>query len=346
MKTNEMYFYQLLRDFLSDYLMARRNFSDKTVRAYRQSLNQLRKYLRDEKGIRFDSLNFSHFSRELIYEFLIWLRDSKKCSKQTLNLRLSAIKSFLKYCSEEDLELMSTYLGIASIHAFKGAKKPCVEYLNQQQLKQLFTTPDITTKLGRRDRFFLIFAYETGARMQELLNIKNNYIMRNGTSVKVKIYGKGSKIRYVPLMKSTIEHLDSYMSEFHVSPSPEDFLFYTIHDSGHTQMKPGTVDYFMKKYGKLAHTEVNDFPQGLHAHMLRHSIAMAMYKKGIPISYIKDFLGHSSLETTAIYSYADEETITKALELVDHEPADTDKNMAAKKWKDKEQFLLEFCGLS
>ena len=325
--------------------MTRRNFSDKTVRAYRQSLNQLRKYLRDEKGIRFDSLNFSHFSRELIYDFLIWMRDLKKCSKQTLNLRLSAIKSFLKYCSEEDLELMSIYLSIASIHAFRGAKNPCVEYLNQQHLKQLFSTPDIATKLGRRDRFFLIFAYETGARMQELLDIKNNYILRNGTSVKVKIYGKGSKIRYVPLMRSTIEHLDSYISEFHISPSPEDFLFYTIHDSSHTQMKPGTVDYFMKKYGKLAHAKVNDFPQGLHAHMLRHSIAMAMYKKEIPISYIKDFLGHSSLETTAIYSYADEETITKALESVDHESADADKDIAAKKWKDKEQFLLEFCGL-
>jgi len=198
MKTNEMYFYKFLRDFLNDYLMTRRNFSDKTVCAYRQSLNLLRRYLSDEKGIRFDSLNFSHFSRGHIYEFLIWLRDTKNCSNQTLNLRLSAIKSFLKYCCEEDLELMPTYLGIASIHTFKGTKKLCVEYLTQSQLKQLFATPDITMKLGRRDRFFLIFAYETGARMQELLDIKNNCILRNDKSVRVKIHGKGSKIRYVP----------------------------------------------------------------------------------------------------------------------------------------------------
>ena len=182
--------------------------------------------------------------------------------------------------------------------------------------------------------------------MQELLDLKNNCIIRNGKFIKVKIYGKGSKIRYVPLMKSAIEHLEAYLSEFHVSPRPEDFLFYTIHDSRHTPMKPGTVDYFMKKYGKLAHAEDNSFPQGLHAHMLRHSISMAMYKEGIPISYIKDFLGHSSLETTAVYSYADEETITKALESVAHEPADIDKKVPDKKWKGKEQYLLEFCGLS
>jgi site-specific recombinase XerD len=345
MKKNEMYFYQLLRDFLNDYLITRRNFSDKTVRAYRQSLNQLRIYLRDEKEICFEAMDFSCFSRDYIYEFLVWLRDSRKCSNQTLNLRLSAIKSFLKYCSEEDLVLMPIYLNVASIHAFKGTKKTCIEYLNPQQLKQLFAAPDITTKLGRRDRFFLIFTYETGARLQELLDIKLNCIICNDKIVKVRIYGKGSKIRYVPLMKSTVEHLEAYLSEFHKSSRGEDFLFYTIHDSKHTQMKPGTVDYFMKKYSNIAHTLDDHFPLGLHTHMLRHSIAMAMHNKGIPISYIKDFLGHSSLETTAIYSYANEETIAEALELVDHESYITDKNTHIKKWKNKEQYLMEYCSL-
>ena len=77
--------------------------------------------------------------------------------------------------------------------------------------------------------------------------------------------------------------------------------------------------------------------------MVRHSIAMAMYKKGIPISYIKDFLGHTSIDTTAIYSYADDETIAQALEAVDHMPAT--KSKTQKSWKGKEQYLLEFCGV-
>jgi len=72
---------------------------------------------------------------------------------------------------------------------------------------------------------------------------------------------------------------------------------------------------------------------------------MAMYKKGIPISYIRDFLGHSSIETTTVYSYADEETITKALESVVHEEPDG-KALKQKNWKGKEQYLLEFCGLN
>jgi integrase/recombinase XerD len=283
------------RGLLQDYLITRRNFSEKTARSYRQTLNLLRYYFRETKGISFDKMGFSCFTRSNIYDFLMWLRDTRENSPKTLNLRLSAIKSFLKYSSEEDMEFMPMYLDICGIHAFKGTKKPCVEYLTQEQLKLLFSLPDITTKLGRRNRFLLIFAYETGARVQELLDLRINCIIRSDISVRVKIDGKGNRIRYVPLLGSTVKHWDSYLSEFHKNSLGGDFLFYTIHDSHHTQMKSGTVDYFMKKYGKLAHKVNCAFPEGLHAHMLRHSIAMVMYKKGIPISYIRDFLGHGNI---------------------------------------------------
>jgi len=103
MKKNELHFYILLRDFLTDYLLTKRNYSEKTARSYRQTLNLLRIYFREGKNISFDKMDFSCFTRSNIYDFLIWLKDVKNNSAQTLNLRLSAIKSFLKFCSEEDL---------------------------------------------------------------------------------------------------------------------------------------------------------------------------------------------------------------------------------------------------
>lgn len=345
MKKNEMQFYQLVHDFLNDYLITRRCFSMKTVRAYRQALKLLRIYLKEEKGISFDKVNFSCFNRDNIYDFLMWLKNERSCSIQTLNLRLSAIKSFLKFCGEEEIELMKVYMEISGIHAFRGTKKVGVEYLTQPQLKHLFSIPDTTTRKGRRNRFFIIFAYETGARLQELLDMRLDSIIRSDTSVRVRIHGKGNKIRYVPLLAPVEEHLDAYLSEFHPNNVKDDYLFYTIHDSMHTQMKPGTVDYFLKQYGGLANTMDATFPKGLHEHMLRHSIAMAMYKKGIPISYIRDFLGHSSIETTTVYSYADGETITKALESIEHDDSASGDKKPVKGWKGKEQFLLEFCGL-
>jgi site-specific recombinase XerD len=343
-KKNEMHFYVLLRDFLTEYLVGRRNFSEKTATSYRQTMNIFRRYSKEEKGINFDKLDFTYFSRGSVYDFLMWLKNAKKNSAQTLNLRLSAIKSFLKYCGEEDIQLMTAYLDVATIHAFKAEKKPCVEYLTQQQLKLLFAMPDVTAKLGRRDRFFLIFAYETGARMQELLDLRLANIVRNEAGTRVKLHGKGNKTRHVPLLGDTAKHTDAYLAEFHKDSPKDAFLFFTVHNGQHTQMTPGTVDHFMKKYGRQANLRDSNFPEGLHVHMLRHSIAMAMHKKGIPISYIKDFLGHTSIETTSVYSYADDETIVKALESLDHD--DSGVSRGQKNWKGKEQYLLDFCGLN
>lgn len=345
MKRSEPQFHQLVHDFLNDYLITRRCFSMKTVRAYRLSLKLLRLYLKEEKGVSFDKVDFSCFSRTNIYDYLMWLKNERGCSAQTMNLRLSAIKSFLKFCGEEDMELMKVYIEVSGIHAFKGAKNAAVEYLTQPQLKRLFSIPDIKTKKGRRNRFFIIFAYETGARLQELLDLRLDNIVRSDAGVRVRICGKGNKIRYVPLLAPVVKHLDAYLGEFHPNGLPDDYLFYTIHDSIHTQMKPGTVDYFLKQYGNQANVKDTTFPKGLHAHMLRHSIAMAMYKKGIPISYIRDFLGHSSIETTTIYSYADGDTITKALEAIEHVDSASGDKYELKGWKGKEQHLLEFCGL-
>ena len=346
MRKNEMHFYQLLRDFLYDYLIRKRNLSEKTAKAYRQTMKILRRYLNDEKGVSFDRVDFSCFSRNNIYDFLLWLRDVRMNSVQTLNLRLSAIKSFLKYCNEEDIELGAVYLEVAGIHAFKGTKKPYVDHLTQAQLKLVFSMPDVTTRLGKRNRFFMIFAYETGGRIQELLDLRLSGIIRNDAGIRIRIHGKGDKIRYVPLLGMAVKHLEAYLNVFHKDSSPDTFLFYTIHDSQKTQMKPGTVDYFLKKYGNLANAEDEAFPAGMSAHMFRHSVAMAMYKKGIPISYIRDFLGHSSIETTTIYSYSDDETLTKALEAIDHEDADNVAVTKKKNWKGGEQYLIEFCGLS
>lgn len=244
------------------------------------------------------------------------------------------------------MELMPVYLDVAGIHVFKGTKRPYIEYLTQEQLKLLFSLPDMTTKLGKRERFFMIFAYETGARIQELLDLRLNCIIRGDTSVRVKIHGKGNKTRYVPLLGLTVKHLDAYLASFHKESPLDALLFYTTHNATKTQMKAGTVDYFLKKYGKLAHKTDITFPEGLHAHMFRHSIAMAMHKKGIPISYIRDFLGHSSIDTTSVYSYSDEETITRALEAVDLEGTIGETVTKQKNWKGKEQYLLEYCGLS
>ena len=343
---NQAQFHLLMRKYIVEYLPVSRNHSAATIRTYRQALNSFRSYIEDEQKISFENMDFHHFSKDNIYLYTTWLRETRLCSNKTINLRLSVIKSFLRFCGEHNLELMTYYVTAASIHEFKEIKISKVEYLTQKQLKQLFQMPDASTKLGRRNRFFMIFTYETGMRMQEALDLKLSDIhMSEDKTMRIRIHGKGDKTRYVPLMSSVSKHLNAYLKEFHPLHDPSDYLFYTIHQYHPTQMQSGTVDAFLKKTAKKAHEQDASFPLCLHEHMLRHSIAMAMHKKGIPISYIRDFLGHSCISTTMIYAYSDEEMIADALKAVSDNSDSIPKNIQ-KEWKSsKKQSLLEFCNL-
>ena len=104
-KKSELYFYELLRDFLYKYLVIQRKFSPATVKNYTDSLDLYRLYLRDQKGIPFDKVGFHCFRKDPVYDFCVWLRDDQLKAINTVNLRLAAIKAFLRYCSEEDVAL-------------------------------------------------------------------------------------------------------------------------------------------------------------------------------------------------------------------------------------------------
>lgn len=352
MKINrsEMYFYEMLRDYLQKYLITQRKFSVATVKNYKDSLNQYRSYLKEQKGIPFDKVNFQCFEKNIVYDYCIWLRDTQCKAINTINLRLTAIKAFLNYCSIEDPVLAEIYLKVKSIHRFKGKSDPKLEYLNQDQLESVFAAPDTTSRLGRRNQYFMIHAYETGGRVDELINMRLSDIIRNGKSIQIRLHGKGDKTRYIPFPADAVPHLDAYLAEFHSNGTNEDYLFYTIHNNQHTKMAPRTVNSFLYVYAEQLHKLDSTFPEKLHCHVFRHSIGMAMYKAGIPISYIKDFLGHSSLDSTAVYAHADCEAMEQALRSVDQEALpQTDSNgknisIPEKKWKGKEDYLLHYCG--
>ena len=334
----------LIKKYFEIYLPVYTKKSPNTISNYKKSLNSFRKYLKAKKNVSFVNLSFDYFSKDMVYEYLIFLQEEKHNSSETLNLRLAAKPAFIAFCSDEHIELVSLYASLRKIKRFINTEKCKVDYLTELQLKAIFNAPDITSQKGRRNRFFMILAYETGCRVQEILDLRlqDFSASTSGEFTVVKIHGKGDKTRTVPLMPETIGHLNAYLKEFHSERVPDDYLFYTVHNDKKTQMKAGTVDVFLKKYATKINQDDPNFPKALHCHMLRHSIAMAMYKKGIPMSYIKDFLGHSSIESTKIYSYADDETIANSLMAVNHEASPDDK---CKKWKNREEELLKYCCL-
>lgn len=341
-KTDDAFF-KLVRSFLTVYLPKNRCYSVNTVKAYRDTINLFRGYLQEQKNISFSKISFALINHSLAYEFLQWLQTKRNCSVSTRNQRLAALKSFLHYCAIEEPALTAIYMDIQSIPALRETKKG-VSYLSQKALKEILAEPDAKNRLGMRNRFLMILLYDTGARIQEILDLKVKDFCLEFDSPLVYVMGKGNKVRALPLMDKTIEHLKQYLSAYHphYPQSGDEFLFYTIIRGRKQAMSADNVSVFIKKYARLAKERCPEIPDKIHAHLFRHSRAMHLYQSGIPLSYIKDFLGHVCATTTGIYASADTTMIKDALEKAAYQGSATSELPI---WADNEDMILKICGL-
>lgn len=335
-------FFRYVRGFLTVYLPKNRCFSKNTMKAYRDTLNLFRKFLSEEKAISFTQINFDLITHDSIYEFLAWLQNRRGCEASTKNHRLAVLKSFLRYCAIEDPTLMAVYMDIQNVRPQKVTRNR-VEYLSETALKVLLEQPDPHTRCGLRDRFFMILLYDTGARIQEILDLKLKDLHLHDQTPCIYLTGKGNKTRLVPLMDKTLAHLQDYLATFHTEGSlnGDQYLFYTRISGRIGRMSDDNVSCFLKRYARSAHQACPEVPLRLHAHLFRHTRAMHLYQTGIPLSYIKDFLGHVSINTTTIYASTDTSMMRAALEKIDKR----EDAKASPIWQDNEEMILKLCGL-
>jgi integrase/recombinase XerD len=344
MKTKDNFF-KYVRGFLTVFLPKNKCYSNHTVKAYRDTLNLFRKFLLEEKAIAFTEITFDPINHEVIYEFLAWLQNTRHCEAATKNHRLAALKSFFHYCAMEDPALMAVYLDIQKVQAQRVVRSR-VDYMSETALKILLEQPNHHIRSGLRDRFLMILLYDTGARIQEMLDLKLKDIHLKDQTPGIYLTGKGNKTRVVPLMDKTIAHLQEYMKMFHSDgeQDQDQYLFYTLIKGHRGRMSDDNVSYFLKRYAKSAHELCSEVPLRMHAHLFRHTRAMHLYQAGIPLSYIKDFLGHVSVNTTDIYASADTSMMKAALEKINPgRPKQTSKTLPV--WQDNEEMILKLCGL-
>lgn len=336
-------FFKHVRGFLTVYLPKNRCYSQHTVKAYRDTINLFRKFMLEERGIAFTQIHFDQIKHEVIEEFLAWLQNTRDCKASTKNHRLAALKSFFHYCAMEDPALMAIYLDVQKIHPQRVARNR-VEYMSKTALKVLLEQPDLTIRCGMRDRFFMILLYDTGSRIQEILDLKLKDIHLDDQTPCIYLTGKGNKTRAVPLMDKTIAHLHVYLKTFHTDGDMKNdtHLFFTLIRGHRGRMSDDNVSCFLKRYAKIAHQACSEVPLRMHAHLFRHTRAMHLYQAGIPLSYIKDFLGHVSINTTDIYASTDTSMMKAALENICPNNGEHGEEPI---WQDNEELILKLCGL-
>lgn len=304
-------FWKLARNYLHDYMPVTRNLSDKSVEAYKQSLKSYLQFLEEYRSLVNEDVTFEAFSRDNVKDFVGWLKEHNYAPK-SINLKLTAIRSFLKYCSEEDFELRGIYTEVCSIKKQKEEKRP-IEYLQPTATSAILSAYDTKTAKHRRNRMMLILLYDTGARVQELADLNLSSLHLETANPYVTLIGKGRKIRNVPLMEKTVKHLAIYLKEFHREANENPLLYSSLDGKPHS-LSTDSISLVLKTAAYNARKTCSDVPGNVHCHLIRKTKAMDLYKNGVPLPFIMQLLGHESMSTTSgFYAFATLEMMSDAM---------------------------------
>jgi site-specific recombinase XerD len=311
MKNKDFDYY--VTSFFTKYLTGERNLSVNTISSYRDTFKLLLVFFRDEKDLQPDKVTLSELTRENILHYLDWLETNRGTKKSSRNIRLSAIHSFVKYAMVEDIDHFSEYQKILAIKNKKSSSR-IIPYLTIEEVKAILSAPDTETIRGRRDKVLLTVMYDTAARVSEICSLKVDDIRLEKPET-VRITGKGNKTRIVPIMGNTADILRKYIEENNLNIlkySTREFLF--SNNQNHKLTRAG-ITYILKKYSAIAEEKSKlTFSIDIHPHVLRHSKAVHMLEAGVPLIYIRDFLGHVSVTTTEIYARVSQQNKRKVLE--------------------------------
>jgi site-specific recombinase XerD len=310
MKPTDFAYY--LTEFLSKHLPGTVGLSPNTIMSYRDTFSIFLEFCSKHKKTAPEKFSLNNLYRKLIEEYLQWLEKTRNCIASTRNVRLAAFHSFCRYLQMEFPDYIHRAQQILSI-PMKRTKRVSVEYITLDAMKLLLEMPDKTTREGRKDMILLSLLYDSGARVQELADLKVGDI-RTVSPPTAKLTGKGGKSRIVPLMKPMADLLKQYLRENNLR-EPYTFDYPLFSNRSRNKLTRAGIAYIVKKYADEAIKEAPQlFPDKLSPHSFRHSKAMHLLQSGVNLVYIRDFLGHVDIQTTEIYARIDSEMKRKALE--------------------------------
>jgi len=282
------------------YLLLEKNLSPNSIQAYMTDLDKLLQYF-EEEGLKIDNIKLDH-----LQQFVAQLYDLGINARSVARI-LSGIRSFFNYLildgyiKDDPAELLET--------PKIGLKLPTV--LSVQEIEKVMSVIDLSTKEGQRNRTIIEVLYSCGLRISELTNLKFSDLFLDDGFLKVE--GKGSKQRLVPISHTAINEIHKYMIDrkrMDVKKGSENSVFLSKRG---TPISRIMVFHFIKEYAALAGIEKNISP-----HTFRHSFATHLLEGGANIRAIQQMLGHEKITTTEIYTHMDREFLRQ--EIIEHHP--------------------------
>ena len=301
---------RFVQGFFHDYLAAQRGLSHNSILSYRDCLKLFLRFVSQQAGKPVDKLNVEDFDDKSARAFLEHLEASRGNSTQTRNNRLAALRAFFRYVATQEPMLLARCQRICEIPT-KRTEHKTIHYLEDKEMSALLESVDQNSRNGRRDYALILFLYNTGVRVQEVVDLKTGDL-RLQAPYQVKLVGKGRKERTCPLWPETVAALQSYLDDRALEQP--DVLSVFVNANRQTITRFG-IRHIVRKYaGKAAKVCPSMESKKLGPHTLRHTTATHLLQGGNEISVVKDWLGHADINTTHGYVEIDMKMKRKALE--------------------------------
>jgi len=283
--------------------------SPHTVCSYRDAVTLLLRFLAARHDRDVVKLDFKDLSPDDIIAFLHHLEVDRGNATPTRNARLAAIHAFVRFAAAhhpEHLELCQRILAVP----FKRARARLVEYLEAREIAAILDAPDRRTIDGRRDHALLLALFNTGARVQEILDVRPSDLQLV-RPFQVRLRGKGRKDRICPLWPRTVKILRELFAEQGIDTASTQQMFRNRRGEPLTRFG---VRYLLRKYTNEATSiETTLAAKRVHPHVIRHTTAVHLLQAGVDLVTISHWLGHASVETTNRYAAVDLETKRAAI---------------------------------
>ena len=270
-----------------DYLSIERGLSPNTLQAYRRDLCQFRDWLKKE---------FLQVDSALIGNYLATLREKGNKSR-TLNRKLSVVRMFYKFLYTEGKIDHNPVEGVSSPRL--GRKIP--SFLSEKEVEALLEAPSVDEQYGSRDRAILEVVYGAGLRISELVNLNLTDLNLKGGWVKV--LGKGSKERIVPLGREACRWVRIYLRKRRIETTDKLSLFCNRYGKRLSRQACWKI---IKKY-----SQKSGITKKISPHTLRHSFATHLLSRDADLRFVQELLGHTNISTTQIYTHITQERLKK-----------------------------------
>jgi site-specific recombinase XerD len=286
----------LVHDFFLDYLGPQKGLRQSSIRSYRDTLRLFLPFVANDAHHPISRLQLEDLSLERVLAFLRHMEQDRHNSIPTRNQRLAALRTFFEYLGRRSPEALHLCQQVAAI-PIKRTPLPDTRFITREQVDGLFERLPTIGRFALRDRVLLLFLYNTGARVQEVANLRIGHLVLEQPPY-VRLLGKGGKWRQVPLWKDTAAQLTVLLGRRASDPDAAVF----VSASG----RPLTRFGFYKRVRRLTADVETTGSAGdsrrVSPHVWRHTAAVHLLESGAEVNVIRGWLGHVSLNTTNRYA--------------------------------------------